>query len=160
MDINSISDRQMAAWNKSRVEHYDIDGCLDGYSLGRDWDLYAFHLGCVYYLGKVRRAKAWEFRIGDFAGTFVIWSNSLAKALRGQAEAWKKKHSGPEFEKRLLAAAEEVRPDFIRAAGLLYGSNGQGEFYMHDDRKGREVIVLHLDPRGYLYDSEGNQLKA
>lgn len=160
MDIKLISSRQMAAWNKSRVDYYNNEGYLEGHGLHATWDITAFGLGCVYYIGKIRGAKAWEFRIGDHAGTFRVWSNSLAKALREQAETWKKKHSGPEFTRRLLAAAEEVRPGFIRSAGLLYGSNGQGEFYMHDERKGREVIVLSLDPRGYLYDSDGNQLKA
>lgn len=160
MNIKVISDRQMAAWNNSRVDYYNNEGYLEGHGLPVNWDITAFGLGCVYYIGKIKGAKAWEFRIGDHAGTFIVWSNSLAKALREQATAWQKKHSGPEFQERLLAAAKEVRPDFVRAAGLLYGSNGQDEYFMHDDRKDREVIILHIDPRGYLYSADGKKLKA
>lgn len=160
MNAKEISRRQMAAWEKSRVDYYNKEGYLDGHGLGIVEYSRAFTLGCVYYVGKKRGVNAWEFRLGDLAGSYVVWSRSLAKALREVAKEWQGKHSGAKFAKRLLAAAKEVRPDFVRADGLLYGSNGMNEFYMHDDRNGKDVLVLYLDERGYLLDADGNQLKA
>lgn len=160
MKSTDISKRQMTLWRKSQVVAYDADGYVAGYGLPAHWPVVAFDLGCVYYRGKVPHSAAWDFVIGDNACTYRVRSKSLARALRAQAEEWKNRHSGAKFHARLLAAAEEVRPGFVPRDGLLYGSDGEGQFYMYDARTSPDTLVFTLDERGYLHSLDGTQLNA
>lgn len=150
-----ITEKQARIWEESRIDYYGKEGYLDGHGLPVGWEIIVEKMGCVYYEGKVKYARAWNFHIGNCPGTFQVFSASLAKYLRQQAKEWQKRHSGPAFTERLWKAAAKVEKNFIPRGD--YGANNKGVFYVYG--MGKKMIKLYLTEQDYLLSEQGENLE-